>query len=348
MALSKQMKMWQVLKRPPWRTVIPGGTFLVMIWCAYLTWTPGLDLRDGQHDRGHNGLWLAHGWLGADDWFIRNGKTNEYSKYREAPSIRELSEKLHRNHITDVFPHLCPAEAAGHLPSVDDKQVERLLDGLAGIRVMPWVGGPNGDNVRLGNAKWRSVFVDEVALLLQKHPRLFGVHLNVEPLPSGDTNFLSFLEQLRSALPEEKLLSIAAYPPPTRWHPQRDVHWDQAYFHEVARRCDQIVVMMYDAGQRFPKMYQRLMADWTGEVLAWNSGKSVLLGVPTYEDPGVEYHYSNVENITNALLGVHRGLSAGALPSNYQGVAIYAEWETSDQEWSYFRDHFLRQEGTYR
>jgi hypothetical protein len=84
------------------------------------------------------------------------------------------------------------------------------------------------------------------------------------------------------------------------------------------------------------------MADWTPEVLAWSGGKSVLLGVPTYEDPGVEYHFSNVENITNALLGIHRGLSRQVLPTNYQGVAIYCEWETSDSEWQYFQEHFLK------
>jgi hypothetical protein len=126
------------------------------------------------------------------------------------------------------------------------------------------------------------------------------------------------------------------------------VHWDEQYFREVALRCDQMVVMMYDAGQRIPKFYQLLMADWTKDVLAWSSGKEVLLGIPTYEDLGVEYHDANVENVTNALLGVHRGLSGGAPPANYQGVAIYADWETSNGEWSYFQDHFLNQGGPIR
>jgi hypothetical protein len=187
------------------------------------------------------------------------------------------------------------------------------------------------------------VFTNEVHSLLMAHPRFAGVHLNIEPLPSGDTNFLAFLEELRAALPQGKLLSIAAYPPPTRWHPYNDVHWAENYFREVARRCDQLAVMMYDAGQRVPKAYQRLMADWTEEVLAWSEGKAVLLGVPTYEDAGVEYHYPTVENLTNALLGVHRGLSRQALPTNYQGVAIYCDWETSEGEWAYFRKHFIRQ-----
>ncbi len=46
------------------------------------------------------------------------------------------------------------------------------------------------------------------------------------------------------------------------------------------------------------------------------TGKPVLLGIPTYEDPGVDYHHPDVENITNALMGVHRGLAAKAVPTN--------------------------------
>ena len=83
------------------------------------------------------------------------------------------------------------------------------------------------------------------------------------------------------------------------------------------------------------------MAEWTREVLAWSEGKSLLLGIPTYNDAGVGYHDPEVENITNALLGIHRGLSNQLLPPNYQGVAIYCEWETSEGEWQYFREHFL-------
>jgi hypothetical protein len=84
------------------------------------------------------------------------------------------------------------------------------------------------------------------------------------------------------------------------------------------------------------------MAGWTGEVLAWSGDTPVLLGVPTYNDPGVDYHNSEVENLENALLGIHRGLARRPLPANYQGVAIYCEWETDTNEWQYFEKHFSK------
>jgi spore germination protein YaaH len=212
--------------------------------------------------------------------------------------------------------------------------------------VIPWLGGPTGFSVRLHKPKWRNAFVANVQKLFVRHPKLAGVQINVEPMPSGDTDFLKLLEELHSVLPPGKVLSVAAYPPPTKLHPYEDVHWNEAYFRAVARRSDQIAVMMYDTGQHQSKLYQYIMANWTKEILAWSEGKSVLLGIPTYDDTGVDYHDPKVENLANALLGIHRGLSRVSLPTNYQGVAIYCGWETRGQDWRYFREHFLKSEGT--
>jgi hypothetical protein len=336
------MNFWQTIKRPPWRTVFAGGALLLGLGMAYAFWTPGLDLRDGRYDRGRNGIWIAHGWLGADQWFIQYRKTNEFVRYRDPERIRELAAKFRRHHITDVFPHLCPADSTGKVPAVNAVQVERFLDEFTGFRVLPWLGGPNGNDVRLDDEKWRAQFVSDVRALLSTHPRLAGVQVNVEPLPSGDTNFLKLLTELRAALPAGKLLSIAAYPPPTVWHRFPEVHWEEAYFREVARHSDQMAVMAYDAGQNIPKTYQKLMADWTEEILAWSEGKEVLIGVPTYADADVAYHDPRVENLINALLGIHRGLSRRAVPLNYRGVAIYCEWEMDDGEWHHFTERFLK------
>jgi hypothetical protein len=315
---------------------------LLCLFAGYSIWSPGLDVRDGRHDQGRNGIWISHGWFAEDKWFSRSAGSNQLERYREPRHIQELASLLRNHHVTDVFPHLCPAEMNGRLPDVSSNQVETFLDNFSGFRVMPWIGGPNGSSVLLRDAKWRSGFARSILELLTAHPRLAGIHLNVEPLPDGDTNFLVLLDELRTALPKGKLISVAAYPPPTRWQPAEDVHWSENFFRQVARRSDQLAVMMYDTAVRVPKLYQRLMAGWTEEVLRWSEGTPVLLGVPTYDDTGVEYHIPRVENLVNALLGIHRGLSGHELPANYQGVAIYCEWETDTNEWLYFHDHFMK------
>ena len=336
------MSLWQKIKQPPWRTIVPGCGLLLILAGSFWLWSPGLDVRDGRHDRNQNGIWISHGWLGDDGWFTSNGKTNELSRYRNQEVVRALAAKFRARHITDVIPHLCPADIEGPIPAVDATQTEKFLDEFAGFRVMPWIGGPNGGSARYRNEKWRQAFLGSVKQLLATHPRFAGVHLNVEPLTSGDADFLELLDELKASLPTGKLLSIAAYPPPTRWQPSEDVHWNESYFREVAKRCDQIAVMMYDTSLRAPKLYQNLMATWTTEVMNWSEGKPVLLGVPTYSDTGVAYHHPRVENLPNALSGIHRGLSRQPLPANYQGVAIYCDWETDDSEWNHFQEHFVK------
>jgi hypothetical protein len=96
-----RISLTRILLRPPWRTIVPACVLFFGLCLAYLIWQPGLDVRDGRHDQGRNGLWLSHGWLGGDEWFIRNGKTNEYVAYRAPQSIRLLADKLRRYHITD-------------------------------------------------------------------------------------------------------------------------------------------------------------------------------------------------------------------------------------------------------
>jgi hypothetical protein len=328
--------------RPPWRTFLALGAVAGAAALAWLIWSPGLDLRDGRHDLGTNGIWLSHGWLGDDGWFASGNRRAEIPRYRSAEALAALAARLRRHGIADVFPHLCPARPDGRLPAVDDAQVERLLDALAGRRVMPWIGGVLGETARPAEPAWRAAFCASARDLLVRHPRLAGVQVNVEPCPSGDSAFLELLGELRRALPAGKRLSVAAYPPPTWWHPHRAVHWDEAYYRAVAARCDGLAVMMYDTGLRWQKPYRKLMADWTREVLAWSGDREVLLGLPAYDDANSGYHRPDVENLDNALLGIHAGLgSLGRLPAGYRGVAIYCDWEMDESEWALLRERFL-------
>ncbi|MBN1514454.1 MAG: glycoside hydrolase family 18 protein [Phycisphaerae bacterium] len=313
---------------------------------AYVCWSPGKDFTDGRHDRGHNAIWLQHGWLADDAWFSGDAGDALKLRLRDSEEIARLAQILRMHRITDVFPHLCPAGPNGQLPGLDPGQVQRFLDGTQGIRVIPWVGGVRGVHCLPDVPAWRHGFVASVRELLASFPGFAGVHLNIEPWPSGDADLLELLDELRAALPPGKILSVAAYPPPTVWHRFPDVHWEQEYFREVAGRVDQVSVMMYDTSLRWAKPYRRLIAQWTTEVLIWSAGTPVLLGLPAYDDTGVGYHHPAVENLEHALAGVHAGLcSLDALPSHYQGIALYSEWEMDDDEWRHLREHFLATDG---
>ncbi|MFI4860565.1 MAG: hypothetical protein ACIAXF_07795 [Phycisphaerales bacterium JB063] len=317
---------------------------------AYVVWSPGSAVTDGRHDQGTNGIWMSHRWLGDDAWFQDNGREALRPQYRDPAYIEETLGMLAQRGVVDLMPHLCPCDVHGALPAVDAAQVERVLDTAQrhGQRVLPWVGGVFGDGCLPERVEWRRAFVASVVALLEAHPRLAGIHLNVEPWPDGNADMLLLLDELRAAMPNDKTISVAAYPPPTRWQPDEQVHWGETYFRDVARRCDHLAVMMYDSAVPLRKPYTHLMARWTREVLMWSEGREVLLGLPAYDDAGVGYHDPAVENLSTGLAGVHAGIAqldhpnTKTLAPGYRGIALYSLWEIDAEEWALFDERFAR------
>lgn len=335
------MKLIHKLIEPPWRTIIACAGVIVVFLVGYQLWTPGKLFTDGRHDVKSNGIWLQHGWLGDDEWF-RRYKKNPY-QFRDPIKIIKLKELLIEHHITDVYPHLAPCQANGKILSVDPTQIRQLLEIMNEFRVIPWVGGVLDVHAFPESKQWRDRFINSISSLLNTYPSLAGIHINIEPMPSGDTAYLELLQELKSTLPKGKILSIAAYPPPTIYQRTSDVHWDRAYYERVAQEVDQMVIMMYDTSLRYQKLYQNLIASWTQEVLEWVSNTDVLLGLPAYEDEGVDYHHPHVENLRNGLLGIHAGLSKyESLPKNYRGISIYSEWVMNQEEWDYLKANYCK------
>ena len=303
---------------------------------CYWIWAPGSSAPLPEYS--NNAIWLGHGWLGDDSWFERNQRNKD--DFRTVEKISALFKKLSDNKISTVYPHLCPAQLSGRIARYDSPQIERFLDVAAqyNVKVIPWLGGVLDESARPSNEKWRKNFVASVDELLKKHPRLAGIQINIEPMPSYEAGFITLLEELRPVT-VGKVLSVAAYPPPTRWHQFPDVHWEVEFIRRVASRCDQMAVMMYDTAIPLEKFYTKLMVDWTNQLAdAVRTGKcELLLGIPAYEDAGVGYHYPRVENITSAL----QGISAADHRKEAKGIAIYCEWEMDDAKWQNWRK-FIR------
>jgi len=294
---------------------------------AYWIWSPG---NDQTLSCPNNAIWLGHGWLGADSWFQRYHK--KQGAFREDSAIQDLLKKLSENHIRYVYPHLCPAQFDGNIAEYDDPQIMRFSDAAstAGIRVLPWVGGVLNESARISDPKWRKQFSLSIKELLAKHPRLAGIHINIEPLPDGERDFILLLDEVKASV-GDKILSVAAYPPPTVWQQSPNVHWSLDYIREVAGICDQFVVMMYDTAIPLRKCYIFLMKQWTDELISTlaQAKCEVLLGIPAYKDAGVGYHHPDVENMATAL----QGIRASEKSDQVSGIAIYCEWEMTPEKW---------------
>ena len=314
------------------RIVIALAVILGIPAICYLFWQPGSDTPLPEYRS--NAIWIGHGWLGDDSWMQRNQRRKE--DFRSPEKISALMKKLSENHISIVYPHLCPAQYNGKIAPYDSAQVERFLD-LAEkfhIKVIPWIGGVLDESARISDPDWRKNFVESAAELLTKHPRLSGVQINIEPLPSENFDFLRIIDALRPLM-QGKILSVAAYPPPTRWHPFPNVHWRTPYIDRIARHCDQLAVMMYDTAIPLEKFYTDLMTRWTIILTGTMhlTGCELILGIPAYEDAGVGYHHPRVENISSAL----RGISASGRTEKIGGIAIYCEWEMNEAKWEQWR-----------
>jgi hypothetical protein len=328
-----------ISRRVSLRVGLYGGAVAAL--GGLLFWPRGRDVRDGRHDRRHNGLWLQHGWLGDDLWFSLNDREHKKAELRADASVLALRGRLDEYGIHDVFPHLCPAQPDGSLLPVDRAATKRFLSIMAGKRVMPWIGGVLELSAHPERPEWRRAFVASALALLTRYPSFAGVHVNIEPCPSGHAGFLSLLDELGAALPAGKLLSVAAFAPPSLLHPFDDVHWSEAYYREVAKRAHQLVPMLYDTSLHFVMPYRGLVASWAQEVLEWSEGCEVLLGLPAFDDRDVGYHDPEVENLEHALAGVHAALhELPDVPATYRGVAIYADWTMDEAKWRILSDRF--------
>ena len=312
----------------------------ILSFLLYILWSPGILVKDGSLDKQSNGIWLQHGWIGHDSWFQKYSK--DKSKFRNSASIKKLHSNLKDLNIKFVYPHLCPSDVKGQIALVDDKQAELFLDTFNDFEVIPWIGGVLDENCIINSEKWVNKFCLSIEALISKHPRFSGVQINIEPLPSGNQQFLILLEQIREALPSDKILSVSAYPPPTLFHQYKSVHWEEEYFREVSKRVDQVVPMMYDTSLKFDKLYINLMSQWTIEIIDWSEGKDVLLGIPAYEDDA-DYHTPEVENVLNAIKGISQGLlQLEVIPENYKGICIYSEWTLDEAEKNTLIENFLK------
>ena len=140
-----------------------------------------------------------------------------------------------------------------------------------------------------------------------------GVQLDIEPVPSGDPDFLKLLEELRAGI-GSKRISVAAmkltpFAPAIGPDSLVGYSWDDNYYHEVARRVDQLAVMTYDSGVPLANLYIKYVSWETSHILESLQDVPtcrVLIGVPTYD--GHTFWHQGAENIGSGLQGVIEAL----------------------------------------
>ena len=303
-----------------------------VVTIAFVAFAPAGDVAPHPFNHDRNAVWLEHRWLEktqAEDETVR--------------LVRSLSQRG----VAYAFPHLIPFSKEGGLPPHDREQMRRFLAiarrEAPGLRILPWVGGlrvgykrQRDGTIALADLVQRQRIVAECRGLIDEG--FDGVHLNVEPVPDGNVDFLALLRVLRTAVGPGILSVSAIRPGPISLPFAPNFFWTPAYYGRVAGVASQIVVMAYDTALPTAPAYRRYLA-WSAETVSdaldeSGSESRVLMGVPTYGPRGI-MHREGVETPENAFAGIVAGLR-GRSGGTFEGVALYAEWTTSEEDWQVY------------
>ncbi len=302
------------------------------------------DPSEGQRSRGVNALWAGHTWV---------GDAHTDAEYRG------FAELLRSHEISDVFVHAGPLQGDGSVPDDRVAYVRDFTSAMAryapDVRVQAYLGQierRDGGPLDLSDAATRDGIVATAGRMLDLG--FEGVHYDIEPIASGDRDFLDLLERTRAVTSaraavlsaaleqlemvpgEHRVLGaiVPGYHDPTR-----------EFLRDVAVRVDQIAIMTYDTGLPASWLFSTYMAWQTDAVVRTVRNRAtVFMGVPTYDDGAFWKFHASAENMRSGIRGVRQGL--GRLNDDETrnvGIAIFAEWTTDDAEWRTYASEWVQQ-----
>ncbi|MFE9609072.1 hypothetical protein [Streptomyces sp. NPDC006012] len=295
------------------------------------------DPADGTYTRGRDALWLGHAWV--------DGRKDD-------ADVAALARRLDGTGIRDLYVHSGPLEHDGTLPASAYPKAAWLIAAmhreLPSVRVQAWLGDvlatESPDGLRLERPATRTAVVRSARQILAAG--FEGAHFDLEPLHSGDRDYLALLDDLHRLTREhDALLSVAAHqidPLPAlhsvfgavTGHPK---WWSQEFFGQVARRVDQIAVMSYDTMQPLQSLYGGYVAQQTSLALEVTpQSTDLLMGLPFFSENRFG-HWAHAETVPAAVRGVRLGLSRTAPDRTRFGVALYVDFAATEEDWRHYR-----------
>lgn len=286
-------------------------------------------------------------WLGVD-WVNEKHSTQELETL-----VYQLNERKIR-HVYVFVSYLKPDGRFNQTYSTAVDLTHTLHTTDSSLDVQAWIGLPLKDSRGLGyidltDEATRRQVVDFCRELVQ-NMGFDGIHLDPEPVVSGDPTLLTLLDQIRQGIGQKAVLSIASRRiQPFELSSSVDFldrfTWRASYYQEVARHVDQMAVMVYDSGVPFAWLYRWWTTHQVVQICQALDQQRVDLffGVPTSEER-TWTHWPNAENMESGVQGIIDGLSrTEKFPRGTIGIAIYPYWETDEREWTVYRSLWLRQ-----
>jgi hypothetical protein len=314
-----------------------GAVLFVVLVILFLA-----SLRPSVSERTPNALWLGTEWT---------------YEQRTDEEIAALVQNLRDRKIGTIYAWVSYLQFDGTWRAQDQFEnvksfAERFKAAYPESLLVGWVSLPTTQADRVTNRINDVGLQEEVASFSKRVIDEFGfegIFLNAEPVWDGDQDFLALLRAVRATIGIETPLS-AAIPPD--WSPTNSniplppliepgTEWEKSYKQSVALLVDHMAVMAYQSGLSTPADYAQWVAyqvrTFAQAVAELNIETGLLIGIPTFdaEPPG---HDPFVENINSAVQGIRLGIQqAGDAARFVEGVAVYADWTTTDDEWSAYQ-----------
>ena len=296
--------------------------------------------------RGHDAVWLGHAWV--------DGR-------HTAADLALLRSRLRGTGIRDLYVHTGPLAHDGTLdPKLYPAAASFIADVhrvLPGVRVQAWLGDvvarAGRPGLRLGDAAVRSRVRDSCRQVL--YAGFDGLHLDMEPVPSGDPGFLTLLDSVHD-LTEARGVPLSAAVP--QIDPLPGLHtvahlpfshpkwWAQSYFGQVARRVDQIAVMAYDTAMPATSLFGGYVAQQTGLALAATPHSTdLIIGLPGYHTENMGHH-AYAETVAAAVRGARVALARHDRGRRMFGLSLYVDFHATAGDWAAYRDGWGTEGGT--
>lgn len=333
------LKLWI---RPFWVLTVLIILSLVALGRACI-FRPSTNFSGEHFNQGTNAIWLDV------DWVMEPHRSDE---------VASLADELARREVRNVFVFVSYLKSDGDFNptySYAADFVRAIKAAQPHLNVQAWIGLPLTESglfpppghVDLRDQVTRQRIVEFSAVMVGR-VGFDGIHLDPEPIRSGNADVLALLEEIRDAIGPQSTRSMAG----RRIRPFRlglelpftdTLAWHASYYREVAKRVDQVAVMTYDSYLPFPELYRQWVRFQVIEASQALDGLAVdlLVGVPTSEERTAS-HWPSAENLLSGLLGVTDGLNDLATrPSVVTGVAVYPHWETDADEWADYESLWL-------
>jgi hypothetical protein len=284
--------------------------------------------------RGTDAVWLGHSWV---------------TDAPSGPAFDALVAHLRAGGFRDVFVHVGPLSDNGSLNPALAPRATDLLAALRAavphVRVQAWLGdvvGPGRLDLTDPASRSRVLASAEQVLDLG----FAGVHYDLEPVPTGNTDYLDLLAATHTmTAARHALLSVAvdqiepapglAYP--EQWIFGRAHFWSTGFIGEVAQRVDEIAVMNYDSAIPTGTAYAGYVRLQTQLAIGAVPGNvTLLMGLPAYHTG--ELGHTGGETVSAAVRGVRMALRGA---DRVVGVAFYAEFSATQVDWAAYQQDWV-------